>query len=97
MPINVFGSTLGNIFINIDTSSFVQKPYLRKNYIESSTEEEIDMKNHFKFKKIPAPIDFHQATANSYVNDKLNDPSIIKKLVLLISSIKVPITFVLLK
>ena len=36
MPISVFGSSKDNISSNkIDTSSFVQKPYLRSNYIES--------------------------------------------------------------
>ena len=35
MPINVFGSSKDKIStIKIDTSSFVQKPLLRNNYIE---------------------------------------------------------------
>ena len=39
MPISVSGSTKDNISTNkIDTSSFVQKPYLRSNYIESNLE-----------------------------------------------------------
>ena len=43
MPINVFGnSSHGNN--KIDTSFFVQKPYLRTNYIESNIEENIDLK-----------------------------------------------------
>ena len=45
MPINVFGSTSGNTEIKIDTSSFVQKPFLRINCSESNMEEDIDMKN----------------------------------------------------
>ena len=41
MPINVFGnSSSSNINGNkIDTSLFVQKPYLRTNYIEANIEE----------------------------------------------------------
>ena len=45
MPINVFGNS-SNISDNkIDTSLFVQNPYHRTIYIESNTEEDIDMKN----------------------------------------------------
>ena len=46
MPINVFGNRNspdnGN---KKDTSLFVQKPYLRHNYIEPNIEEDIDLKN----------------------------------------------------
>ena len=50
MPISVFGSSNDNISSNkIDTSSFVQKPYLRTNYIEADIEEDIDMKNQFLY------------------------------------------------
>ena len=47
MPIKVFSNSSssydnGN---KIDTSLFVQKPYLRHNYIESNIEEDIDLKN----------------------------------------------------
>ena len=34
MPINVFGNSSNNSDNKIDTSLFVQKPYLRHNYIE---------------------------------------------------------------
>ena len=49
MPINVFGNSSssndnGN---KIDTNLFVQKPYLRHNYLESNLEEDIDLKNQF--------------------------------------------------
>ena len=52
MPINVFGNSSssydkGN---KIDTSLFVQKPYLRTNYIESNIGEYIDLKNQFRLK-----------------------------------------------
>ena len=43
MPINVFGNTNSNNNGNkIDTSLFVQKPYLRSNHIESNIEDDID-------------------------------------------------------
>ena len=52
MPINVFGNSNSNDSGNkIDTSLFVQKPYLRTNYIEANIEEDIDLKNQFGIKK----------------------------------------------
>ena len=43
MPINVFRNSNSNDNGNkIDTSLFVQKQYLRSNYIESNFEEDID-------------------------------------------------------
>ena len=49
MPINVVGksSSSNNIDNKIDTSLFVQKPYLRTKYIESNIEDDIDLKNQF--------------------------------------------------
>ena len=44
MPINVFGNSSNTNDNKIDTSLFVQKPYLRTNYIEANIEEDIDMK-----------------------------------------------------
>ena len=46
-PIKVFSSLSGNISNTLDKSSFVQKPYLRSNYIETNFEEDIDLKNQF--------------------------------------------------
>ena len=42
--------------IKNDTSLFVQKPYLRTNYIEANIEEDIDLKNQYRIKNIPDPI-----------------------------------------
>ena len=42
MPINVFGNSSYNNYNKIDTSLFVQKPYLRTIYIEANIEEDID-------------------------------------------------------
>ena len=49
MPINVFGNS-SNDNNKIDTSLFVQKPYLRSNYIESNIEEDIDLKINLELK-----------------------------------------------
>ena len=49
MPINVFGNSNSNDNGNrVDTSLFVQKPYLRTNYIEANIEEDIDLKNQYR-------------------------------------------------
>ena len=56
MPINVFGNYSNNFDNKLDTSLFVQKPYLRTNYIESNIEENIDLKNQFRIKKLPDPL-----------------------------------------
>ena len=79
MPINVFGNSNSNDNNNkIDTSLFVQKPYLRSNYIESNIEEDIDLKNQFRFKNLPDPISIREACNKNYVDNKYKDPSIIK-------------------
>ena len=45
MPINVFCNSSNNSDNKIDTSLFVQKPYLRTKNIEANIEENIDLKN----------------------------------------------------
>ena len=79
MPINVFGNSSNNSDNKIDTSMFVQKPYLRTNHIESNIEEDIDLKNQFRIKNVPDPISIREAASKNYVDNLLNDPSIIKK------------------
>ena len=44
MPINLFGNSSDYSEIRIERSLFVQKPYLRSNYIEANIEEDIDLK-----------------------------------------------------
>ena len=66
MPISVFGSSNDNISNKIDTSSIVQKPYLRTNYIEADIEEDIDMKNQFYIKNLPSPINLDEAISKRY-------------------------------
>ena len=47
MPVNVFGnsSSINDNVNKFDTSLFVQKPYLRSNFIEANIEEDIDLQN----------------------------------------------------
>ena len=78
MTINVFGNSSNNSNNKIDTSLFVQKPYLRTNYIESNIEEDIDLKNQFRIKNLPDPISNGEPVSKQYVDNKFNHPSIIK-------------------
>ena len=65
MPINVFGNSSSNSDNKIDTSLFVQKPYPRTNYIEANIEEEIDLKNQFRIKVSPDPINIREAASKN--------------------------------
>ena len=78
MPVNVFGNSLNNSEQKIDTSLFVQKPFLRTNYVEAKIEENIDMKNQYRIKKLPDPISIREATSKNYVDNLFNDPNILK-------------------
>ena len=78
MPINVFGNSSNNNNNKIDASLFVQKTYLRTNYIEAIIEEDIDFKNQYRIKNLPDPISIREAASNNYVDNLFNDPSIIK-------------------
>ena len=78
MPINVFGNSSNNNDNKIDTFLFVQKPYLRTNYIETNIEEDIDLKNRYRNKNIPDPTEKQDACTTKYVDNKFNDPSMIK-------------------
>ena len=79
MPINVFGNSSNNSDNKIDTSSFVQKPYLRNNFIESDIEEDIDFKNQYRIKNLQNPLSISEAVPKGYADNFFNDPSIIKK------------------
>ena len=79
MPINVFGNSSNNSDNNkIDTSLFVQKPYLRTNYIESNIEEDIYLKNQYRIKNLPDPISIGEATSKNYVDNSINDVSLVR-------------------
>ena len=78
MPINVFGKSSNNSDNKIDTSLFVQKPYLRSNYIEAKIEEDIDLKNQYRIKNCLDPISIHDVCSKNYVDNLFNDSSIVK-------------------
>ena len=81
MPKNVFGNSSsahhnGN---KTDTSLFVQKLYMRSNYIEANIEENTNMKNQFKSKNLSCPRENSDAVCKFYVDNLFNVPSINKK------------------
>ena len=84
MPINVFGNSSLDNTNKIDTSLFVQKPYLRSNSLESNIEEYIDLRNQFRNKNLPDPISRREAASKNYVDTLFNVTSIIKKQLILI-------------
>ena len=75
MPINVSGNSSSS-FGNGDL--FVQKPYLRTNYIEANIEEDIDLKKQYKIKNKPDPTSIRETASKKYVDNKVNDPRKIK-------------------
>ena len=79
MPINLFGNTSSSNNGNkIDTSLFVQKPYLRTNFIESNMEEDIDLKkNKKRIKNSSDPISVREPASKIHVENLFNDHSIL--------------------
>ena len=78
MPINVFGNSSSNSDSKIDTSLFVQEPYLRINYIESNIEEDIDLKNQNRIKNSPDPISITEACNKNYIDNALDEVSLVR-------------------
>ena len=64
MQINVFGSISVKSRKKIDTTSFLQKPYIRPSHIESNLLEYIDTRNQIKINQIKTSItpNQHQRT-----------------------------------
>ena len=78
MPINVFRNSSDKLDKKIDTSLFVQKPYLGTNYIEANIDEDIDLKNQYKIKNLPNPTEIHDCCNKNFVEKLFNDPSKLK-------------------
>ena len=78
MPINVFGNSSNNSEQKIDTSLFVQKPYLRTNYIEANIEEDLDIKNQYGIKNLPNPTNLQDACSKNYVDNAINEISLVR-------------------
>ena len=80
MSTNVFGNSNSNNSDNkIDTSLFVQKPYLRTNYIESDLAEDIDLKNQYRIINLLRPQKNSDAVCESYLDNLFTASSIVKK------------------
>ena len=63
----------------IDTTLFLQKPYLRTNYEESNIEGDIDLKNEYINRNLPDPTKLQDACSKNYADNLFNDPSKITK------------------
>ena len=74
MPINVFGNSNSNDNNNkIDTSKFVQKSYLRSNYIETDLDHDINLKNQYRIINLPDPINNKDGVNKIYIDNKIGD------------------------
>ena len=71
----MFGNNSNSSENRIDTSIFVQKPYLRSKYTKSSIEEGIDMKIQFRIKNTKDPSSIREATSKTYVDNLFEDPN----------------------
>ena len=68
MPINVFGNSLNNSDSKIDTSRFVQKSYLRHNYIETDIDHDINLKNQYRIINSIQPINDNDIVNKIYID-----------------------------
>ena len=70
MPIIVFGNRSNISEKKIDTSVFVfvQKPYSRSIYLESNTEQNIDLKNQNRKKNSPDPLSIREVCSKKSVD-----------------------------
>ena len=79
MPTNVFGNSSNNSDNKIDTSLFVQKSYLRSNYIETDIDQDINLKNQYRIINSLQPINDNDTVNKIYIDYKIVD--IIKKII----------------
>ena len=99
MPPNVFGKSSSSQYNSkkTDISVFVQKLYLRTNYIETTIEENIDFKIQIRIRNLPDPISNREAASNNNVDNLFNDPSMIKNNTHVDSTDKISVMLGLLK
>ena len=71
MPINVFGNSLKNSEIKIDTPRFVQKSYLRSNYIETDIDHDINLKNQYTTINTLQPVKDNDIVNKIYIDTKI--------------------------
>ena len=72
----------------IDTSLFVQRPYLRTIYIESIKEEDFDLKIQYRNNNSLDPVSIRETCRKNYVVNLFIDRCILKKTLLLIWLVK---------
>ena len=73
MTISVFGNSIQNKNNKIDNSQYVQKPYLRTNYIESNIDQDIDLRNQYRIINIPLPVNEKDIVNKIYIDSKIGD------------------------
>ena len=73
MPISVFGNSVQNNDNKFDNSQYVQKPYLKVNYIESNIDQNIDLKNQYRINNIPQPNKDNDILSKIYIDNKIAD------------------------
>ena len=73
MPINVFGNSSNNSGNKVNTSLFVQKLYLRSNYIEIDLDHDINLKNQYRIINLPDPINDKDGINKIYIDTKIAD------------------------
>ena len=73
MPINVFGNSNNNDNNKIDSSKFVQKSYLKSNYIETDLDHDINLKNQYRIINLPDPINNKDGVNKIYIDNKVSD------------------------
>ena len=75
MPINVFGNSSSSNENNnkIDTSRFVQKSYLRSNFIENDFDHDTNLKNQYRFINTLQPINDNDIVNKIYIDTKIAD------------------------
>ena len=75
MPINVFGNSSSSNDNNnkIDTSRFVQKSYLKSNYIETDIDYDINLKNQYRIINLQNLFNNKDAINKIYIDTKIAD------------------------
>ena len=79
MPISGFGDSSKNSELKIDSSLFVQEPYLTTIYTEANIEEDIDMNIQKSIKSLPDPFSKRGGCSEKDTDSLSNNPRIMKK------------------
>ena len=89
MPKCLFGGTSSvNTEKETGKSLFVQETFLKTYYTKGKIEEDIDLENQFRIKTLPDAISIREPASNVCVVNTFNNPSVIKALHMLTSTLK---------